>query len=170
MKNSMMKITLMMVVTFLCCLSTSIVNAQADAISKYFNQYLEDDRFTVVYISPKMFQLFKKMDLQLDDDEADAVMDVVEDLRGLRILIAEENSNGLYQEATSKIDTKEYETLMTVRSKNEANVQFLIKDEGDLDYVNELLLLVDSDDSFVLMSFVGRMDLKKISKMAEEFD
>lgn len=166
----MMKITLMMVVTFLCCLSTSIVNAQADAISKYFNQYLEDDRFTVVYISPKMFQLFKKMDLQLDDDEADAVMDVVEDLRGLRILIAEENSNGLYQEATSKIDTKEYETLMTVRSKNEANVQFLIKDEGDLDYVNELLLLVDSDDSFVLMSFVGRMDLKKISKMAEEFD
>ncbi len=170
MKQSITKAAMVLLVTFICCLSTSAMNAQADAISKYFNQYLEDERFTVVYISPKMFQLFKKMDLELDDKEAEAIMEVVEDLQGLRILVADEDVAALYKEAVGKINTKEYEMLMTVRSKNEANVQFLIKDEGELDYVNELLLLVNSDDSFVLMSFVGRIDLNKVSKMASEFD
>ncbi|MCB0643720.1 MAG: DUF4252 domain-containing protein [Phaeodactylibacter sp.] len=141
-----------------------------DAISKYFTKYLDDERFTVVYISPKMFSLFKKMDVNLDDDEAEAIMEVVDDLKSLRILVCEDESytNTLFKEATSSIDTKEYEVLMTVRNKNEEKVDFLIKDEGDT--INELLLLVGGGDTFVLMSFVGNINLDKISKLAEAFE
>jgi hypothetical protein len=35
--------------------------AQDDAIGKYFGKYIDDERFTVVSISPKMFQLMSKI-------------------------------------------------------------------------------------------------------------
>lgn len=149
---------------------TTNLSAQNDAISKYFDKYLEDERFTVVYISPKMFQLFDKLDLDLnmEDAEEKAMMDMVGDLRGLRILTSEVNSHELFKEAISTIDKREYETLMTVRNKDKENVQFLIKDEGDI--INELLLLVDGVDDFVMLSFMGNLDMNKISRLIAAFD
>ena len=146
------------------------LQAQEDAISKYFDKYVDDERFTVVYISPKIFEIFDKLDLDLemDQDEADAIRSVVKDMRGLRILVAEENIEGLFEEASKTINMKNYETLMTVRNKTEENVHFLIKDEGDV--INELLLLVGSSDNFVLMSFMGNIDLNNISKLAKAFE
>ncbi|MEM6700967.1 MAG: DUF4252 domain-containing protein, partial [Bacteroidota bacterium] len=155
----------------LFCAVTSLASAQADAISKYFNQYLDDERFTVVYISPKMFQLIGKLEIDADmeDDEVEAVMNMVEDLRGLRILVSDVDVDALYAEAISKINTKEYEILMTVRSKNESDVQFLVKDENDGNTINELLMLVGGEDSFVLMSFVGKINLNKVSDLSKTF-
>lgn len=160
-----------LLLTALFCAVTSLASAQADAISKYFNQYLDDDRFTVVYISPKMFQLVQKLDIDgdMEDEEVEAVMNMVEDLRGLRILASDVDVDALYEEAIGKIDTKEYEVLMTVRSKNESNVQFLIKDENDGNTISELLMLVGGEDNFVLMSFVGKINLNKVSDLSKTF-
>ncbi|MCB0682918.1 MAG: DUF4252 domain-containing protein, partial [Saprospiraceae bacterium] len=118
--------------------------AQDDAISKYFNKYLDDDRFTVVYISPKMFQLFDKMDLNLDDEEAEAIMSVVKDMRSLRILVSEETPKQFFDEAKKAFNTNSYEVLMTVRDKGGDNVEFFIKDDGGT-VINELLLLVGGE-------------------------
>ncbi len=144
------------------------VYGQEDAISKYFEQYYESEDFTSVYISPKMFQMLGKIDTDnMDDDEAKEVLEVISDLRGLRILTTEKNPRELYKEALQKINTKGYEVLMTVRDENE-NVQFLVKDEGNV--INELLLVVGSPDEFVLISFVGNIDLDKIGKLSKSID
>ncbi len=143
--------------------------AQPDAISQYFDQYVDDENFTVVYLSPKMFQLLGKLDLdELEDKEAAEVMDVVSDLRSLRILTTEENSLKYYEEAIQKLDTRDYEVLMTVRTEDE-NVNFYVKDDGG-NVIEELLLLVGGTDNFVLMSFIGNINLKKISKLAKTID
>jgi len=145
----------------------SPLNAQ-DAITKYFNQYVDDERFTVVYISPKMFEILGKLDIdELQDEEAQIIMDVVSELEGLRVLTTEETPLKFYEEAKSKINTKEYEVLLTVRDEGE-NVQFLIKDEGNT--INELLLLVGGEDEFVLLSFMGNIDLDKIAQLAKKLD
>lgn len=150
---------------FLAFFGSLVVNGQNDAIEKYFNQYLEDERFTVVYISPKMFNMVAKMDIEDMDPE---VKDVISDLKGLRILTTEINALAFYKEALQKINTKEYEVLMKVRDGDE-NVHFLIKDDGG-DTIHELLLLVGGSSDFVLLSFVGNIDLKKISKLANSMD
>jgi len=142
------------------------------AIDKYFKQYVEDERFTVVYISSKLLNMFGKLDIknmEMDDAETKAIIELAKDLEGIRILVAEENAAGFYKEAKGKINTKEYEVLMTVRDKNESNVDFLVKDDGNK-MINELLLLVGGEDEFVLMSFVGKIDLDKVSKLINEFD
>jgi hypothetical protein len=119
-----------------------------------------------------MFQLFDRLDvdLELEDDEEAAIKDMVSDLRGLRILTSDVDVDALYKEAIKKIDTKEYELLMTVRNKRESNVQLLIKDDNGGDTISELLMLVGGQDNFVLMSFVGNISLDKVSRLSESFN
>jgi hypothetical protein len=144
--------------------------AQEDAISKYFSKYVDNEDFTVVYVSGKMFELINKMELDFDDNEAEAVLAVVKDLKGLRILTTEKDGLKYYKEALQLINTKEYETLMTVREGKNENVQFLIKDNGT-NILNELLLLVGGEgEEFVLISFIGSIDLNEVGKLAKAFD
>ena len=145
--------------------------SSTNAIDKYFQKYVDDERFTVVYISSKLLGMFKQLNvegLNVDDAEAKAIIDLASGLEGIRILVAEENAGSFYKEAKSKINTKEYEVLMTVRDHGD-NVEFLIKDDGNKT-IHELLLLVGGEDEFVLMSFVGNIDLDKVSKLINEFD
>lgn len=144
-----------------------------NAIDKYFSQYVDDNNFTVVYISPKMFQMLDKLKLDgMEDADEKAILDIAKDLRGLRILTTEVNPKGYYKEAKSKINTKEYEVLMTVRDHDGDNVEFLVKDEpcSDGNIISELLLLSGGEDEFVLISFVGKISLDKISRLANSIE
>ncbi|MBI5914015.1 MAG: DUF4252 domain-containing protein [Bacteroidetes bacterium] len=149
----------------------STVSAQDDAISKYFSKYVDDERFTVVYISGKMFEMINKMELDLDDEEAQAILSVCKDLKGLRILTTEEDGGKFYQEALKVINTHEYETLMEVREGKTENVKFLVKQSNGGTTLDELLLLVGGEDEdFVLLSFVGKVDLNQVGKLSKAFD
>lgn len=144
----------------------------ASAIDKYFSSYVEDKRFDVVYISPKLFQMIGKIDSKIldmeDDAEAKAVLEMAKDLQGLRILTTDETPEVFYKEAKAKINTKEYEVLLTVRDKDGDNVEFLIKESNNV--IQELLLLSGGKDEFVLLSFMGNLDLNKITRLAKEIE
>lgn len=156
-----MKRMLFLAVMLIAALSK--IQAQDDAITRYFSKYAEDERFTVVYISPKLFQMVSK--ISTDDPDWEKAKEVVKDLRGLRVLVADSiNGMPLYKEAMTKIPVKEYEELITVRDKEE-NVRIMIKEAGGI--IDELLLLVGSPDEFVMLSFSGRIDLAKISSLAK---
>lgn len=139
---------------------------QQDAIDKYFSKYKDNEDFTVVYISPKMFSLISKLD---DNDIDDDLRDAIKGVRSLKILTTERNGIEFYKEAKSLINTKEYEVLMTVRD-DDSDIEFLVKDSQDGNIVNELLLLVGSEEDFVLLSFFGDIHLNKLSKIAESIE
>ena len=143
------------------------LSAQNDAITRFFEKYVDDERFTVVYVSPKMFQLVSK--IETDDEEWNKVREVVKDLGGLRVLAADSIEDGLkyYKDALSKVPANEYEELLTVRDGKE-NVRIWVKDTGNI--IEELLLLVGSPDQFVLLSFTGKIDLDKISELSKTLD
>jgi hypothetical protein len=146
---------------------TTALQAQNDAITRFFNQYAEDERFTVVYISPKMFQMVAK--IETDDPDWNKFRDVVKDLGGMRILTADSISGGLtmYKDALSRLPVKEYEELLTVRDGQE-HVRFWIKESGNI--IEELVLLVGSPTEFTLLTFVGKIDLDKISTLSKSLD
>ncbi|HLO54334.1 MAG TPA: DUF4252 domain-containing protein [Saprospiraceae bacterium] len=138
--------------------------AQVDAIERFFKDYQEDQNFTVVYVSPKMFQMVSKATDGGTDQELAAI---VKDLKGLRILTTEVNPDKIYKEANKRLNIKEYEELVTVRDKD-SNVRFVTKETNGM--ISELLLLVGGKDDFVMMSFVGNIDLNKIAKLAKKLD
>lgn len=143
------------------------LSAQGDAIQKYFDKYMSDERFDMVYISPKMFEMVSKIDLESDRVDPE-VMDIIRDLKGLRILSYEgPEANNYYKEAQQKINVGEYEELLVARDGDE-HVHIRVKDSGDI--VNELLLLVGGSNEFVLLSFTGNIDLKKVGKLGKVLD
>ena len=137
--------------------------AQTSVIDKFFQKYSNDESFTIVSISPKMFGMFAKVDAS--DPDTKKAMEVVQKLKSLRILAKDNAKNGsqLYHEAAAFL-TKDYEELMTVRSDGN-DVKFLIKENAQGN-IQELVMLVGGSDSFVAMSLVGDIDLNQISKMA----
>jgi len=154
---------------------TTVSFAQIDAIENYFSKYQDDERFTTVYVSPKMFQMISTVatgadeaDVKINDADLKIIADVIKDLQSLRILTTEENPAAFYKEASKTIPTKTYEMLMSVRDKGE-NIRFFVKDDS-AGTISELLLLVGGEDQFVLMSFLGKIDLKKIGKLAKTLD
>lgn len=154
--------------------ATFQASAQADAISKYFSKYMDDENFTVVYVSGRLFSMFDSATEGLEDEEIQAIKSVVNDMRGLRILTTDKDPGVFYKEALSIINKNEYEVLMEVREGKDQKVQFLVKESGDI--VSELLLLVgeapsaDSPGEFVLMSFVGQINLNELSKLEKAFN
>ena len=146
------------------CFALTLSLTAQDGIVRYFEKYMDNDDFTVVYFSPKMFSMVSK--LAAEDEDIDEIKEVISDLKGLRILTAEKNAVKYYEEATRAFDKSDYEVLMTVRSEDD-NVNFYVKDSNGGDIVEELLLIVNSDEEFVLLSLVGKIDLNKISKLSE---
>ncbi|MDZ4749426.1 MAG: DUF4252 domain-containing protein [Saprospiraceae bacterium] len=151
--------------SFLAVLFTSLSSfAQEDAITKYFNKYMDDEKFSVVYISPKMFSMVSKIEIE---DMEPELQEVIKSMKGLRILHTEQNALQYYNDALKTINTSEYELLMTARGEGE-NVRFMVKDNGDI--VEELLMMVGGNENFALLSFIGNIDLKKIGKLAKALD
>lgn len=138
--------------------------AQNNAIEKYFQKYEDKESFTSVYVSEYMFSLFADIDMEKAEDKE--VMEILQGLKSLQVLTTDENGKKYYEEAIQLINQKEYKMLMKVKD-GDTNVRFLIKKEGN--EVKELLLLVGGDE-FVLLSIVGNINLKKISKLAKHMD
>ena len=151
--------------SFLAVLFTSLSSfAQEDAITKYFNKYMDDEKFSVVYISPKMYSMVSK--IEIEDMEPELQADI-KSMKGLRILHTEQNALQYYNDDLKTINTSEYELLLTARGGGE-NVRFMVKDNGDI--VEELLMIVGGNENFALLSFIGNIDLKKIGKLAKALD
>lgn len=154
-----------LILSFFIILASSLTSfAQDDAIMKYFSKYVDDDRFSAVYISPKMIGMIAKVEIEDMEPEVQAV---VRSMKALRILHTEQNAVQYYNEAIKAINTNEYELLLTARENGE-NVRFMVKDKGDI--VEELLMIVGGEKNFAMMSFSGNIDLKKIGKLAKALD
>jgi Domain of unknown function (DUF4252) len=149
---------LALLIPFLCW-GTGLL-AQDDAIGKFFGKYVEDSRFTLVSISPKMFRLLSNVNW---DTIPGDLKQTVSKLQSLRILSTESSPQQFYKEALTRIDRKEYEELITVRDKGE-NAHFLVKEEGNS--IHELLMIAVDEGSFTLMSFVGDIDLNKMARLS----
>lgn len=145
-----------------------VAGAQTDAISKFFAKYQNDESFSQVTVSSKMFALFTNMEVESAEDKE--VLDAISKIKGLRILAKEDarNARELYKEAFSLIPVKDYEELMTVRDKDQ-DMKFLIKDDGK-GKISELIMVMGGNDDFMVMTLYGEIDLKQVSRIGKKMD
>jgi hypothetical protein len=141
--------------------------AQGDAISKFFSKYQNDETFSQVNMSSKMFSLMANLEVENPEDQE--VVNMISKLKGLKILAKEEarNSRELYKEALGMIPAKEYEELMSVRDKDK-DMKFFIKESGGK--ISELVMVAGGNEEFMLLSIFGEIDLKQISKISKKMN
>jgi len=143
-------------------------NAQGEAISKFIAKYQDDESFTQVKVSQKMFGLFTNMDVEKPEDKQ--ILDAIAKIQGLRVLAKHEtrDSRALYKEALGAIPSNSYEELMTVRDKDK-DMKFFIK-ELSAGKIGELVMVMGGADEFMLLSLFGEIDLKKISTIGRKIN
>jgi len=149
-----------------CILMSMTVSAQSNSIDKYFEKYQDDERFTRISISSRMFGLFSNFD---PEDEAEQeVVQTISKLKGLRILAADSiaEAKSLYRAAVKK-PSVDMEELMTVENANQELRFFITEADG---IITELLMVSYDGNSVMLMSLIGNIDLKQISKLSDKMN
>ena len=162
-----MKIKMLYVLALTVGLSLSTF-AQQSVLDQFFETHRDDTAFTVVNISPKMFQMISRIDIE--EDENGEISELIKGITGLRILVKDEgDGTKLYESAFGKISRDGFEELLTVRDKGE-NIRFMVKEGSSPDIIKQLVLLVGGADDFVLMDLTGVINLKTIGKLSKSLD
>jgi hypothetical protein len=140
------------------------VRAQDNSISKFFSKYQNDDSFSLVNISGKMFSMMANIEGSTVEDKA--MISAISKIRGLKILRKEQarNSRELYQEAISAIPTNDYEELMSVRDKDK-DMKFYTKESGGK--ISDLVMIMGGNEEFMVLSIFGDIDLKEMSRIGK---
>jgi hypothetical protein len=148
----------------------SITAMQAGAQTSFdqlFEKYAGKEGITTVEVSQKLFSLAASA---ISEEDAD-VKELVTGLQGIKIICFENaegqtNTNGkaMYKEFEAALPSG-LEELMTVNSDGE-KVKFLGRVVKD-NIVNELILLVDDEEEFVMIQILGTLDFTKIGKLGD---
>ncbi|MFT5917482.1 MAG: hypothetical protein ACJAWV_003555 [Flammeovirgaceae bacterium] len=139
---------------------------EEDAISKFLGKYVNDEDFSTVYITKRMFRLIAQIADDPDEKEFEETINKIESF----CILSTEKRKGreLYQEIASKLPMKEYEELMIIREGKDLT-KFLIKEtkEGK---ILELLMLSGSENKFSILSMTGEINLDQISKLSKKME
>ncbi|HPR28915.1 MAG TPA: DUF4252 domain-containing protein [Chitinophagales bacterium] len=147
---------------------SGLVSAQTVA-DVFFSRYEGKDGFTSVSVSEKMFDMLATA---APADEI-GLKEMAAGLKGIKVLSYENlegslRSRELYKEAEDAISLQGFSELMQVFDEGE-KVRILTKDGGD-SIIEELLILVSSDEEFVLVDLFGNIDLNKVSEWTRDMD
>ncbi|MEM9916602.1 MAG: DUF4252 domain-containing protein [Bacteroidota bacterium] len=139
--------------------------AQQNFISDQFSQHENDPSFTKVNITDKTFELFN--DIATQDADEQRVVRAIANLTGIKALFKEksEDTKALYLEALDKLQAdQDYEELASVQTSDEG---FLLVLREANDQIEEVTLLVGSEEKFLLATLFGDIDLKSISRISQ---
>ncbi len=139
--------------------------AQGTVINKYFNELEDNENFTKVSVSQKMFSMFTE--LEAGSDAEKEFLEAVSKLKGLRLILADSvaDATKMYKKAIADVDKAGYEELMSVKDAEE-NLKFSIIEKDGI--IQELMMVAGGNKRFVMLSLYGEIDLKNISKIAQE--
>ncbi len=140
-----------------------ITLGQNQRVEKLFEQYSEQEGFTSVYITQHMFDLFADIDT---DEEENEFLEITKNLRGIKILHCDSGYGkvNFYNSILKKLPKNEYQELMVIHEKNQ-DIKFLIKKANK--QISEFLMVSGGKDGNTIISIVGDIDLKKISKLSK---
>ena len=103
--------------------------AQNAGIQKFFTKYQDDESFSQVNVSGKMFGMMANIDGSTPEEKA--MISAISKIRGLKILRKEKTreSRDLYKEAMNTVPGSGFEELMSVRDK-ETDMKFYTIESG----------------------------------------
>ena len=136
------------------------------SIDRYFEQYEEDERFSRVSVSSRMFNLF--LELEADEPEEEAFLNTISKLTGLKVLMGNEveEAENLYNSVVSR-PARDMDELMTV-SETDKEFRFYISEANGR--ISELLMVGFENKNVMIMSLTGDIDLKEIAALSKKMN
>ncbi len=139
----------------------STLSAQ-DLITNFQKKHEKDAAFTIVNITPKMFEMISMMS---DDNEE---VGIIQNLTGLKVLSSTKTPDKYFQDATKMLLASDHEELMSVIDNGE-NIHMYIK-EKKKGVISSLIIAIAEPTEFTMIGITGDIDLKQISKLSKTFN
>ena len=142
----------------LCLFYSTLCVAQ----DKLFDKYADMNNVTSVYISKKMFQMIPSI-----ESGGLNLANLKGKIENMQILTSDKQEiKENMKKDFSNIIGKSHEMLMRVKDNN-TNAVFYAEQKGDL--INEMIMLADSDSSYVVIRLTGKFTLQDIQDVANSF-
>ena len=169
--------------TFLFLLITPFPMAQS-----IFDTYQTDDRVTYVSISPQMFSMLAKLNINNEDSEAKEFIELVTQIKTFKLLRTDDPGISMIFFDWTKAYVKEKKLVELTRVReNKKKVYFyvlksdidhivaelvmLVQDEGEVSGISEkesqtvILLIQGSIDLFHIASLIKNLDLPAVDEL-----
>lgn len=166
----------------LAIIALLLITPMIASAQSIFDKYEDMDDVSSVIVNKNMFELLIKMDVDVDDPEAQEFMDIAKSLSGVKVFITEntEVSADMKSTVDRYLKSAKLSELMRVKDKD-ANVKFYIREGKDSDHVSELLMFVTGIDNMdvevddrkietVLLTLTGDIDLTKIGSLTRKMN
>lgn len=145
----------------LSLLGTCMLQAQGDAISRFFSDYEGRENVTNIQISGSMFRMLASAS-DASDTEDDFAR-IASDIESVHIIVDSEHQNALAtMNETHKKLSGAYEGIMSVKEKD-TRVEMYIAEKGG--NVTELVLAVGETNNFIVMSVRGLLKMDDLNKI-----
>ncbi len=141
--------------------------------SQNFEKYDSMKNVDAVVMTSKMFKLLSKVDLSSSDPEAQQYLNLIENLKEIRIYSSNLASvrSQMASDVNSYLSKSSMDELMRV-SEDGNNIKFYSRPGKNDNFVSELFMFMEGSKEgkpiSVIMSITGNLDLSKISQLTSE--
>ena len=139
-----------------------------------FEKYETMKEVDAVVVTSKMFKLLTKIDLNADDPETQAYIDLIENLQEMRVFSSKDAKvrQQMSTDVAALLKNGNLQELMRV-SENGKTVKFYYKPGKNDDYVSQLFMYMEGQEKdtpiSVILNIVGEINLNQVSKLANDF-
>lgn len=156
-------------IIILFCLFALPWAIQAQNLQKYEDKEGVDG----VFITQQMFKLLSKIDVETDDEEEQKFIELVKNLKGIKILSTTNDEIGreMKRDVSAMPDTDNWEELMIVK-KDGKLLEFYSKPGKNEDQLSELFMFLTHRDQekdakrYVMLSIEGDIDYDELGHIA----
>lgn len=161
-----MKLLINISIAFVILLGYS--NAQA----QNFDKYKSMNDVVSVNINKNMFKLMSQLDLETEDEEAQKIIGLINQLERIQIFTTsnQEIRSALDKDAKAFMKNQKLEELMSVNSGEGKNVKFYFQPGKTDEMVKQLFMHVNDVEESIVILIDGNVNLAEIGKIAKEFN
>ncbi|OIQ28310.1 MAG: hypothetical protein BM564_09565 [Bacteroidetes bacterium MedPE-SWsnd-G2] len=153
-----------------------------------FDKFEDMEGVTSIVVNQKMFNMLVDMQINVDDPEAQEMVDMAKSITSLKVLTTdlEDISSEMMKSVNKYLNNNRLEELMRIKDGDQT-IKFYVKEGKSDNHVKELLMVVSGlkeitkeqditingqkrEFETVLLSLTGDIDLKQIAKLTNSMD
>ncbi|WP_299677909.1 DUF4252 domain-containing protein [uncultured Dokdonia sp.] len=152
-----------------------LVSSMTMVAQNQFDKFESMKGVSSMVMNQKMFKLLSKVDLNSSDPEMQSYIELVNNLENVKMFTTTKENLASQMNSTMKsyISSANLEELLRATDDGK-NVKFYYKPGSNDDFVKEFVMFlngdIDGEDRTVFFQVTGNIDLKQISKLAQELN
>ena len=142
----------------------TLVFSQSKAIKQFYNKYKDLESVTDIKLNGWVLKLASTF---TDEEDAEKIL---KKITQLRVLVMEEGNlvtKEEYKSLVKSVKKDQFAELFKVKEEGQ-NIEFMIREEKDL--ITDVLILVNGEDQFVLLSLEGKLKFSDLNDLNIEID